>query len=288
MKSILLLLLITYTFAQVDYFSLQPITYPQINGWYNEAPIIYYSFFSNSTYIASSQTISTISLYSLVTGFDASNNPIPVVGQHNIADTIFGQNGYSDLWSIQFVTVPSSYVANTIMDVITLLKPSYNYTVTQGPMVNCPMVPIGSSLQGGEKTITLGWYQNKSINYIDFGPNNAYTIPIYVVGNSPAQHNIVTQIPGQSGYSAFWNAMVVTAPSGYVANTYKSVADIGAAKLGTPAAGPTGINCPVVFVGNATVNSNSGGTTTTSSSSSSNGSSVLIVSLFSVVLYLFL
>jgi len=279
MKALLFLTLIAITFAQFDYFSLQPYVFPWVDGWYNDAPVKYYNFFTNSSYIASTGEVANIPLYSLVTGFDSSGNAIPVVGQHNIADTILGQLGYSDLWGIQYVTVPSSYVANTIMDVNTLLQPSNNFTVTKGPFVNCPMVPIGSSLQGGEKNITLGWYQNMTINYIDFGPNSQDTIPIYVFPNVTGQYNIIPAVPGSNGYSAFWNAQLYTAPSGYVPNTYRSVSEVNTASL-LSSAGPNGINCPVIWVGNSTSSSSS------SSSSSSNGSSVLIVSFFSMVMYL--
>jgi len=137
--------------------------------------------------------------------------------------------------------------------------------------VNCPMVPINSSLAGGEKNITLGWYQNKTINYIDFGINTAYTITIYVLPNVSGQYNIIPLVPGQSGYTAFWNAALYNAPSGYVANTWKSSSDLLKGAVGSSIDGPTAINCPVVFVGNST--SSTSGTSSGSSSGSSTSSS---------------
>jgi len=276
MKVILLLFLVSFVIGQTyDYFSLPARVYPYVNGWYNNAPVKYYTFFSNSSYIAASETMATTALYALVTGFDASGNPNLVPGQHNIADTIVGMPSYSDLWQIFFVTVPSSYVANTIMDATVVTSSGFN--ITKGPTVNCPMVPIGSSLEGQEKNITLGWYQNKSINYIDFGPNPSFTVYIYVLPNVAGQYNIIPSVPGNASYSAFWNAKLYNAPSGYVANSYKSQAAITMSGLGAPTDGPTGINCPVVWVG----------TPTASAPGSSTGSgSVLVVSFISMIFYL--
>jgi len=211
------------------------------------------------------------------------SNPLLVAGQHNIADLIVGMNGYSDLWQIYFVTVPSTYVANTIMDAVVVTTSGFN--ITKGPTVNCPMVPLNSSLAGGEKPLTLGWYQNKTIHYIDFGPNPEFTIPIYVLPNVTGQNNIIPDVPGDSGYSAFWNALLYSAPANYVANTFKSENDILKGGLGAPQNGPTAINCPVVWVGNAT------STTSTSSSASSGSSSTgsgsyLVVSFISMIMYL--
>jgi len=181
-----------------------------------------------------------------------------------------GDTGYSDLWQIIFVTVPSSYVANTIMDVTTLLAFSSN--TTKGPTVNCPVVPIGSSFASTGPNITLGWYKNQTINYFDFGPSVSYTIPIYVFPNVSGQNNIIDQVPGDPGYSAFWNAVEYTAPSGYVANTYKSQAEVNAAALAS-VTGPQAINCPVYNVDPASnTTSTASNSTSTASTSSSSGS----------------
>jgi len=203
----------------------------------------------------------------------------------NIILLIFlpGDSGYSDLWQIIFVTVPGTYVANTIMDVTTLLAFSSN--TTTGPLVNCPVVPIGSSFASTGPGITLGWYKNQTINYFDFGLSVSYTIPIYVFPNVSGQNNLIDQVPGDPGYSAFWNAVEFTAPNGYVANTYKSQAEVDAAKLAS-INGPQAINCPVYMVDPlSTANPTSGAATaTTGATSTTGGSFQLTVGILTMVL----
>jgi len=115
-----------------------------------------------------------------------------------------------------------------------------------GPTVNCPVVPINSTLAGGSPNITLGWFQNQTINYFDFGPNTASVVPIEVFPGITAQHNIIDAIPTDPGYSAFWLVEEFTAPAGYVANTYKSFTDVANANLGSPVIPNVIVNCPVI------------------------------------------
>jgi len=191
-----------------------------------------------------------------------------------------GDSAYSDLWQITFVTVPGTYVANTIMDVTTLL--AFSSTTTLGPLVNCPVVPIGSSFASTGPGITLGWYKNQTINYFDFGPSVSYSIPIYVFPNVSGQYNIIDQVPGDPGYSAFWNAVVYTASNGYVANTYQSQAEVDAAKLAY-SNGPQAINCPVYKVDPpSTVNPSTSGTP--ANTHSTGGSLQLTVGILTMVL----
>jgi len=244
--SLVVLLLLPIVFANyTSYVEQTAIVFPVINGWEKDRQVYYYNFFTNSP--NSGGVVQTAPLYSLVTGFMNGNtsNPIPVLGQHNIADVLPGDSGYSDLWQIIYVTVPNNYVVNSITDVTTLLAAYSNTTV--GPMVNCPVVPLNSSFASIGPNITYGWYKNQTIHYFDFGPSPSYTIPIFVLPNVTGQYNIIDAVPGDAGYSAFWDAQLFTAPAGYVVNTYKSQAEVLAAKLSN-VAGPQAINCPVFKV----------------------------------------
>src|SRR5436309_3381974 len=103
-----------------------------------------------------------------------------------------------------------------------------------------------------------GWLRNASVSYRDFGPqaNVALPILVYFQASSPSspvagQRNIIDTIPGQPGYNDFWRVFKVLAPSGYVANTIRSLADAVASGY-TIQMTDTVVNCPVVNP-NATV-----------------------------------
>src|SRR5438094_5765660 len=103
-----------------------------------------------------------------------------------------------------------------------------------------------------------GWFRNASVSYLDFGPQANVALPILVFfqASSPSspvagQRNIIDSIPGQPGYNDFWRVFKVLAPSGYVANTIRSLADAVASGY-TIQMTDTVVNCPVVNP-NATV-----------------------------------
>src|SRR5467141_3101515 len=103
-----------------------------------------------------------------------------------------------------------------------------------------------------------GWFRNASVSYLDFGPQSNVAVPIlaFFQASSPStpvagQRNIIDTIPGQPGYSDFWRVFKVLAPSGYVANTIRSLGDAVASGY-TIQMTDTVVNCPVVNP-NATV-----------------------------------
>lgn len=66
----------------------------------------------------------------------------PVAGQLNVIDVLPGDAGYNDFWQVMMVTVPSSYVANTIASLSEIQTAGYTITPTN-MLVNCPVVPAG-------------------------------------------------------------------------------------------------------------------------------------------------
>jgi hypothetical protein len=126
--------------------------------------------------------------------------------------------------------------------------------------VNCPIVPAGTTLEGGE-ALTQGWNDGEAVFYPDFGPNSRAAIPIWVfvegfnADGSPqlleGQNNIIDAVPGDAGYSAFWQVNFVEAPDGYVPNSIRSAAGVQAAGYPVTQA-PVVVNCPVTFVAAAT------------------------------------
>jgi hypothetical protein len=89
------------------------------------------------------------------------------------------------------------------------------------------------------------------VRYYNFDVQSTTAAPIYVLfreGESqpvPGQLNIVNVIPGEEGYSDFWQIVKVTVPRDYVANTVTSLAEIREEGWRVQ---PTTklVNCPIV------------------------------------------
>jgi hypothetical protein len=194
----------------------------------------------------------------------------PVPEQLNIIDVIPGDPGYNDFWQVKKVTVPATYVANTVTSAAEIT--SAKYTVEDTTMlVNCPVVPDGSTARlrlKGSATLVSSWYRDKVVKYFSFD-EKALTgsavpaVPIYVMfatnpdqpGGGPASgfrtepssmqtHNVIAALPANPGYSPLWSVQVLdNAAFGSVNNlaTAQSTTVLG------PNAG--NVNCPVVAIG---------------------------------------
>ncbi len=234
-------------------------TYDLTQGWYKGRPTFYYDFGANTPAVDGGNRVATAPIYVLITGFDAEGNPVFVEGQHNIVDVVPGDPGYSDLWDVVLVTVPADYEANTLTSAADVLSSGYELT-RPGLLVNCPIVPEGSQLAEGGAPLVQGWYKGEEVYYFDFGPNTDATAPIYAFitgmdaeGNPQfveGQRNVIDVIPGDAGYSAFWQVNLVTVPAGYVANTITSMDEVMASGYEITRLGLV-VNCPVLRTADA-------------------------------------
>jgi hypothetical protein len=117
------------------------------------------------------------------------------------------------------------------------------------PMLPGPDQPIDFD-QGPFVTQGLG-PRGEKVKYYNFDVQPTAPAPIYVLfrtGQSmplPGQLNIVDVVPGDQGYSDFWQVHKVTVPASYSANTVTSRAEIVAAGFPVEAT-QTLVNCPVV------------------------------------------
>jgi hypothetical protein len=197
----------------------------------------------------------------------------PVASQLNIIDVLPGIKGYNDFWEVQKVTVPSNYVANSVTSYQEILSNGYTVQATSG-LVNCPVVPKGSTaskrFNGGDPTLTRGWYQGQVVYYFNFAEVALTTtssgtipeVPLFVTFNinpnqpngGPASgfetepgtlqtHNIVPVLPGQNGYTPFWSIDV------YDNADFSAVTSLAAANSSSTnilGKGVSNVNCPVV------------------------------------------
>ncbi len=199
----------------------------------------------------------------------------PVANQLNIVDDIPGESDYNDFWQVVKVTVPANYVANTITSYQEIVDGGYA-TTTTSMLVNCPVVPDGSTamLRGGGESngLTRGWYKSMVVTYFNFleksltatGNGQVPVSPIYVSFNlnpdpnnpnsgppsgfvsemgSDQTHNVTATVPADMSYSPLWLVNV------YDNADFSMVHDLSSAQtaniLATGVATP---NCPVVSV----------------------------------------
>ena len=197
----------------------------------------------------------------------------PVPGQLNIVDVIPGDSGYNDFWRVNKVTVPADYKANTLASLKAIKDGGYPIEQT-GTLVNCPIVPDGSSathrLSGSDTGLHAGWYRDMVVSYFTFGEADLMidangkvpTSPIYVAFNvnsgmangGPASgfrmepgtmqtHNVVASLPGDMHYSPLWLV------SPYDTMDFGKVKDLmTAASAMAESVGPATVNCPVFSV----------------------------------------
>ncbi|MCB0840222.1 MAG: T9SS type A sorting domain-containing protein, partial [Bacteroidetes bacterium] len=198
----------------------------------------------------------------------------PVSGQLNIIDVKPGDMDYNDFWLVNKVTVPASYVANSVTSYQQIVDAGYDIETTTD-IVNCPVVPEGSTAgkryNNGDASLTTGWYKDSLVYYFNFvektlsGPM-VPTSPIYVTfninpgmpGGGPASgfvtdsggvqtHNVVATLPEDATYSPLWRVNV------YDNADFDNVMDLtsaGAANI--LATSVAFVNCPVVTVESAT------------------------------------
>jgi hypothetical protein len=199
--------------------------------------------------------------------FFKSGATTPIAGQNNIIPTIPGDAGYSDFWLVNKVTVPDSYVPNSITSEAAVLASGYTLTKTNS-IVNCPVVPFGStasrsSVSGTASALTLGWYKDMAVAYYTFSEAAVTTTsaglvplsPIYVIfanNSSPANgfkvetvnmsqtHNVLATLPADATYSPLWNVNVIDS------SHFSMVTNLTTATSFTSMAAGATVNCPII------------------------------------------
>jgi len=241
--------------------TIEPKQFSLVPGWYRNRQVEYYDFGANTPLVDSK--VLTAPIYVFVFGTKSDGSPDFVPDQHNVIDVIPGDPGYSDLWQVNLVTVPSDYQVDSLKAVSEIMEKGLTITATD-ILVNCPIVSAGSMLET-DKELTQGWYKGKAVYYFDFGANPDIAAPIYALitgmdaqGNPQfvqGQKNIIDVVPGDDGYSAFWRVNLVTVPQDYVADTLRSAADVVDSEY-TMNETDILVNCPVVSVAGESVTIN--------------------------------
>ncbi|MDP9002961.1 MAG: hypothetical protein M3O46_22955 [Myxococcota bacterium] len=203
---------------------------------------------------------------------EGSNSEL--TAQLHIIDLLPGDPGYNDFWLVTKVTVPASYVPNSVTSAAEIQAAGFQTTPTN-TIVNCPVVPDGSTASlrytsQESAALVRGWYKGKIVKYFSFlehmlttGSGGGVTVaPIYVTFNvnpdpnnamsgppsgfktepsSMQTHNVVDALPEDAAYSPLW--MVIAYDNAAFASV-NSLATAQQAPVLVPNAGL--VNCPIV------------------------------------------
>ena len=227
------------------------LRFEERQAWYEGEPVLYYDLGAESS--LDNDAVQDAKIWVFVYGFDDEGAPRFIEGHPTIVDVVPGDDGYSDLWHVQLVIVPGGRDTSGIRSRDALLASDLEIISTD-MLVNCPIVPLGSTFTDGQ-ALNDAWYRGERVVYATFGVTLATPIPVwtFITGFDGAGRPIV--VPGQDpvtdkgpvddGYSQFQRVYYVTVDAEYEANSIRSAAAIVASGYGVT---PTAIvlNRPVV------------------------------------------
>lgn len=215
--------------------------YPVETGWMDGKPVRYYNMGTNTPLDPANKAKMLIAgVWVFATGANADGSPIRLEGQDNILDSAPGDEIYSDLWQVYFVTPSAGYSPNSVTS-LKALKES-GMKIEKKPMIlNCPFVPTGSSLKNGDLKLQKGWVGDQSYDYFDFGPTDPRPGELYAfvtgfnTNGTPklvdGQHFIFGSERQGIPYSDFLRVRWVVVDSSYQADSIKSVEQIDVNKV---------------------------------------------------------
>ncbi len=108
-----------------------------VQGWYKDEAVFYPDFGMNSR--------AATPIYVFIHGMNADGTPDFVDGQNNIIDSVPGDAGYTAFWLVTMVTVPQSYVPNTLRSASAVLSSGFTRTTT-AMVVNCPVTTVAAAV----------------------------------------------------------------------------------------------------------------------------------------------
>jgi hypothetical protein len=210
-------------------------------GWFDGQVVQYYNLGTNTPLRPDNPgRVLVTPVWIFVTGVNPDGGPIKLDGQDSLFDAVPGEAGYTDLWQAFFVTPPADYAPNRFTSAEALLASGLQIE-KQALLVNCPIVPPGSSLADGAKELTKGWVRGEPVVYFDFGPTSAEPGKVYafVTGFNaegspqlvPGQRFVFSASRASTGYSDFWVVHWARVDPGYRADSIRAEKDIDPSRV---------------------------------------------------------
>lgn len=221
-----------------------------------DGEVVSYLDFGTQTQIASDGTVSVAPIWVFIDGFDRDGAPILIPDHPTVLDVVVGEPGYSDLWDVQFVVVPTGTASRWIHSLADLEASGFE-TVPANMLVNCPLVAADATTSEGHSTRT-GWVRGEQVFYFDLGVSAAEAGAVYqfVPADDPVLGGYATPAPldvaplvvlpdGDGPATQFFRLYEVEVSDAATAEAIRTEADLEAAGLWIRATGDL-VNRPLL------------------------------------------
>src|SRR5438445_4160354 len=150
---------------------------------------------------------------------------------------------FSPIWEMHAVTVDSSYdptdLATRLDSEAKLLSsPLMRANVQTNIFLNCPVVPVGSTIDPGSSPVEEALWEGHRVNLVPYdiedGPFNPQILFKFEDsgGNAlGAPHLVASRAPGKPFYSSIWEVWTVRVPDGFDVTSIRSAADVKSSGL---------------------------------------------------------
>lgn len=214
-----------------------------------------YLDFGSETPLGDDGSVSVAPIWVFIDGFGADGTPRMIPGHLTVLDVIPGDEGYSDLWDVQFVIVPEGFDSRAIRS-LAQLRASGLETIPAGMLVNCPIVD-GDAATSESHPVLDGWYRGERVHYFDLGvssdePGDVYEFVLSVTddrGGEPARTPLavppIVVPPADSSAAQFFRLHRIEVTDAAVAAQIDSLADLEAFGLTATATGEL-VNRPLL------------------------------------------
>lgn len=156
----------------------------------SEGQSVAYLDFGTATPLSGDGTVPVAPIWVFIDGFGDDGRPRMSTTHPTVVDVVPGDPGYSDLWEVQFVLVPAGFDGD--LRSLEELNASGLLTMPSGMLVNCPLVPAGSTTSEGH-SLRPGWYRGEQIHYFDLGITGITAGDVY---------EFITDVTNPLGYGA--------------------------------------------------------------------------------------
>src|SRR5438093_3917832 len=166
---------------------------------------------------------------------------------------------FSPIWEMHVVTVDSSYdptdpATRLDSEAKLLSSPLMRANVQTNIFLNCPVVPVGSTIDPGSSPVEEALFEGQRVNIVlcdvEDGPFNPQILFQFEdsAGNVlGAPHRVASRAPGTPFYSSSWELWTVHVPDGFDVTTIRSAADVRNSHFPISSSGIR-LDCPAVAV----------------------------------------
>ena len=192
-----------------------------------------YLDFGHETPLAADGSVAVAPIWVFIDGFDPDGRPLMIPGHPSVLDVGPGDDGYSDLWNVEFVLVPEGFDSRSIRT-FAALEASGLDTISSGMLVNCPIVEEGATTSEDHEA-RFGWYRDELVQYFILGvttttPGDVYEFVVDGVRLSSVPP-LAASPPSNGLETQFFRLHEVEVTDASVAAGIRSLADLESSGL---------------------------------------------------------